>query len=157
MANSKAIGVAYSDQSIDGGSVDNSPIGASTPSTVAGTTIAGTTIYASTEIGYAAGAQGAVTQATSKSTGVTLNTSAGQITMNAASLAATTNVTFTLTNSTLSAKDVLILNVTNGTSAAYNCWVSSMGAGSATVTLRNISAGALAEAVVLNFAIIHCA
>jgi hypothetical protein len=32
-----------------------------------------------------------------------------------------------------------------------------MGAGSATVTLRNISAGALAEAVVLNFAIIHCA
>ena len=157
MANSKAIGVAYSDQAIDGGSVDNSPIGASTPSTVAGTTIAGTTIYASTEIGYAAGAQGAVTQATSKSTGVTLNTSAGQITMNAASLAATTNVTFTLTNSTLSAKDVLILNVTNGTSAAYNCWVSSMGAGSATVTLRNISAGALAEAVVLNFAIIHCA
>lgn len=116
-----------------------------------------TTCYASEEIGYAAAAQSAVTQATSKSTGVTLNTSAGQITMNAASLAATTNVTFTLTNSLLSAKDVLILNVTNGTSAAYNCWVSSMGAGSATITLRNISAGALAEAVVINYAIIHCA
>ena len=152
MPNSQAIGVAYADQIISGGTVDNTPIGASTPST-----IEGTTVYADAEIGYAAVAQGAVTQATSKSTGVTLNTSAGQITMNAASLAATTNVTFTLTNSLLSAKDVLILNVTNGTSAAYNCWVSSMGAGSATITLRNISASPLAEAVVLNFAIIHCA
>lgn len=152
MPNSKAIGVAYSDQAIDGGSVDNSPIGAVTPST-----IEGTTIYADVEIGYAAVAQGAVTQATSKSTGVTLNTSAGQITMNAASLAATTNVTFTLTNSTLSAKDVMILNVTNGTSASYNVWVSSMAAGSATITLRNISASPLAEAVVINYAIIHCA
>jgi hypothetical protein len=152
MPNSQAIGVAFADQIISGGTVDNTPIGASTPSTVAGTTV-----YASTEIGYAAGAQGTVTQATSKSTGVTLNTSAGRITMDAASLAATTNVTFTLTNSLLSAKDVLILNVTNGTSAAYNCWVSSMGAGSATITLRNISASPLAEAVVINFAIIHCA
>ena len=151
MPNTQAIGVAFADQIISGGTVDNSPIGAATPSTVAATTV-----YASTEIGYAAGAQGAVTQLTSKSTGVTLNTSAGQITMNNASLATVTNVTFTLTNSTISAKDVLILNVTNGTSGAYNCWVSSMAAGSATITLRNISAGSLSEAVVLNFALIHC-
>jgi len=130
MPNSQAIGVAYADPEF-------------------------TTVYASQEIGYASGAQGAVTQATSKSTGVTLNKSSGQITMDAASLAATTNVTFTLTNSALSAKDVLILNVTNGTSGAYNCWVSSMGAGTATITLRNISGGSLSEAVVLNFAIIH--
>jgi len=152
MANSQAIGVAFSDQVISGGTVDNSPIGLTTPST-----IEGTTVYADTELGYGTPAQGAVTQATSKSTGVTLNTSAGQITMNAASLATVTNVTFTLTNSTLSAKDVLILNVTNGTSGAYNAFVSSTAAGSATITLRNISAGSLSEAVVLNFAIIHCA
>jgi hypothetical protein len=152
MPNTQAIGVAFSDQIISGGTVDNSPIGLATPST-----IEGTTVYADTEIGYGAPAQGAVTQLTSKSTGVTLNTSAGQITMNNASLAATTNVTFTLTNSLLSAKDVLILNVTNGTSASYNAFVSSMAAGSATITLRNISANPLAEAVVLNFAIIHCA
>jgi hypothetical protein len=152
MPNTQAIGVAYSDQIISGGTVDNSPIGLSTPST-----IEGTTVYADTEIGYAAVAQGVVTQATSKSTGVTLNASAGQITLNAASLAATTNVTFTLTNNLLSAKDVLLLNVTNGTSASYNAFVSSMAAGSATITLRNISANPLAEAVVLNFAIIHCA
>jgi hypothetical protein len=152
MPNTQAIGVAFSDQIISGGTVDNSPIGLTTPST-----IEGTTVYADTEIGYGAPAQGAVTQLTSKSTGVTLNASAGQITLNAASLAATTNVTFTLTNSVLSAKDVLLLNVTNGTSASYNAFVSSMAAGSATITLRNISANPLAEAVVLNFAIIHCA
>jgi len=39
MANTKAIGVAFSDQAIVGGSVDNSPIGATTPSTVAATTL----------------------------------------------------------------------------------------------------------------------
>ena len=152
MPNTQPIGVAFADQVISGGTIDNTPIGLATPST-----IEGTTVYADVEIGYAAVAQGTVTQATSKSTGVTLNTSAGQITLNAASLGATTNVTFTLTNSLLTAKDVLILNVTNGTSASYNAFVSSMEAGSATITLRNISAGALAEAVVLNFAIIHCA
>ena len=152
MPNTQAIGVAFADQVISGGTIDNTPVGATTPSSVAGTTM-----YASQEIGYATGAQGSVTQITSKATGVTLNKSAGQITMDAASLAATTNVTFTLTNSLLSAKDVLILNVSGAaTAGAYNCWVSSMTAGSATVTLRNISGGALAEAVVLNFVIVHC-
>ena len=152
MPNTQSIGVAFADQVISGGTVDDTPVGATTPSSVAATTM-----YASTELGYASGAQGAVTQATSKSTGVTLNKSAGQITMDAASLATATNVTFTLTNSLLSAKDVLILNVSGAaTSGAYNCWVSSMTAGSATITLRNISGGSLSEAVVLNFAIIHC-
>lgn len=130
MSNSIATGVAYADPEF-------------------------TTVYATDQIGYAAAAQGAVTQATSKSTGVTLNSSMGQITMNNASLASVTNVTFTLTNSLLSGKDVLILNVTNGTSGAYNAWVSSMTAGSATITLRNISGGSLSEAVIINYAIIH--
>ena len=132
MSNSQSTGIAYADPEF-------------------------TTCYATQEIGYSAAAQTAVTQLTSKSTGVTVNTSAGQITMNAASLAATTNVTFTLTNSLLSAKDVIIVNVAsaNATAGAYNCWVSSMLAGSATITLRNITAGSLSEAVVINFAIIH--
>jgi hypothetical protein len=115
-----------------------------------------TTCYASQEIGYSTGAQGTVTQATDKSTAVTLNKSSGQITMNGAALASVTNVTFTLNNNLLSAKDVLILNVSGtATAGAYNCWVSSMTAGSATITLRNISGGSLSEAVVINYAIIH--
>lgn len=39
MPNTKAIGVAYSDQEISGGSVDGTPIGASVPSTVAATSV----------------------------------------------------------------------------------------------------------------------
>ena len=132
MSNSVAIGVAYSDPEF-------------------------TTCYASQELGYSSGAQGTVTQLTDKSTAVTLNKSAGQITMSSASLAATTNVTFTLNNSLLSGKDVMIINVTGvATASAYNCWVANMTAGSASIILRNTTGGALAEAVVLNFAIIHC-
>ena len=141
MGNTKPIGVAYEDQDIIG--ADN---------------LSAVDIYATDEIGYAAAAQGTVTQLTDKSTGVTLNKSAGQITMNNATLNATTNVAFVLTNSLLSAKDVVVVNVAGGTAAttSYNCWVSGHAAGSATIVLRNITAGSLSEAVVLNFAIIHC-
>ena len=131
MSNTKATGVAYLDPEFS-------------------------TMYATDEIGYAAAASGAVTQLTSKSTGVTLNKSAGQITTNAASLAAATNVTFTLTNSLITANDVVILSVASGaTAGAYNCWISSKASGSCTITLRNISGAPLSEAVVINFVIIH--
>jgi hypothetical protein len=149
MGNTKSIGVAYSDQDIDGGT-----IGATTPST-----IVGTTVYATSEIGYSAAAQGTVTQATSKSTAVTLDKSAGRITMNNASLATATNVTFTLNNSTISANDAVILTISGGqaTAGSYNVFANSLTAGSVSITLRNISGGSLSEAVVINFAIIHCA
>jgi hypothetical protein len=43
-----------------------------------------------------------------------------------------------------------------GTAAAYTVYVSSMAAGSAVITLRNLTAAtSLSEAVVINFAIIH--
>jgi len=131
MSNSKATGVAYLDPEFS-------------------------TCYATEEIGYALAAQSSVTQGSSKSTGVTLNKSMGQITMNNATLNTLTNVTFTLTNSLITIKDVVILNVGSGaTSGAYNCWISSMSAGTCTITLRNISGGNLSEAVVINYAIIH--
>ena len=136
MGNNKPIGVAYEDQDIIGADF----------------------LYSSGELGYTAAAQGTVTQATNKSTAVTLNRSAGQITMNGAALGATTNVAFTLNNSLISAKDVVIVNVAGGTAAtdSYNCWVSGHAAGSCTIVVRNITAGSLSEAVVLNFAVIHC-
>jgi predicted ThiF/HesA family dinucleotide-utilizing enzyme len=88
---------------------------------------------------------------------VTLNKSAGQITMNNAALASATNVAFTLTNSLISANDVMIVNVAGGaaTAGTYNVFTSTLAAGSATIVLRNISAGSLSEAVVINYAIIH--
>jgi len=155
MSNSIAIGVAYQDQDITGGSLNNSPIGATTPST-----IVGTTVYATTEIGYTAAAQGTVTQLTDKSTGVTLNKSAGRITMNNAALAGATAVSFILTNSLISANDTMIVNIGSNTTGsalgAYTAYVSYLAAGSALITLRNLTAAtSYSEAVVINFAIIH--
>jgi hypothetical protein len=116
-----------------------------------------TTCYASQEIGYSAAAQGTVTQATSKSTAVTLNKSSGRITMNNASLASNTSVSFTVNNSSVSSNDTIILNISGGTATAstYNAWVDTLTAGSFIVSVRNISGGSLSEAVVLNFAVIH--
>jgi hypothetical protein len=144
-------GGAYFSPPLTGSTIDNTVIGGTTPAAVTGTDV-----YASEEIGYNASAQGTVTQATSKSTGVTLNKSAGQITMNAASLAAGTTVLFTLTNNTLSAKDVLVVNVgSGGTSGAYWPYVANVAAGTAVIGVYNNTASPLAEAIVINYAIIH--
>ena len=136
MGNTKPIGVAYSDQDLIGSD----------------------TIYVNQFLGYTVAAQGTVTQATSKSTAVTLNKSAGQITMNNASLATATNATFTLNNSYISNNDTVILTISGGqaTPGSYNVFANALGAGTVSITLRNISGGTLSEAVVINFAIIHC-
>jgi len=116
-----------------------------------------TTCYASQELGYAATAQGAVTQLTSKSTGVTLNKSAGKITMHNAALGVGATALFTLTNSTISANDVVIVNLGSaGTSGAYWPYVANVGTGNAIIGLYNNTTGSLSEAPVVNFAIIHC-
>ena len=115
-----------------------------------------TTCYATDELGYSTAAQGAVTQATSKSTGVTLNRSMGKITMNGAALASGATVLFTLTNSKISTNDVVIVNLGSaGTSGAYWPYVANVGTGTAVIGLYNNTAGSLSEAVVVNFAIIH--
>jgi len=105
-------------------------------------------------IGYATGAGGTVTQATNKATGVTLNTACGAITMNNAALAAGTIVSFVLTNSAISAADVLILNhISAGTPGSYSLNARAA-AGSATIDVRNNTAGSLGEAIVIQFALI---
>jgi hypothetical protein len=105
-------------------------------------------------LGYSTGAGGTVTQATSKSTGVTLNKITGEIVLNAAALAAATIVSFTLTNSTIAATDVIILNhVTTGTRGAYGL-NGQCAAGSAIIYVRNNSAASLSEAIVIRYAII---
>jgi hypothetical protein len=104
--------------------------------------------------GYGAGAGGTVTQATNKSTGVTLSTRCGQVTMNAAELAADTAVSFTLTNTQIAASDVLILNNgATGTQGAY-MFGARCAAGSASITVRNVTSGALSEAIVITFVLI---
>jgi hypothetical protein len=131
MSNSIASGVAYADPEF-------------------------TTCYASAEIGYSAAAQGAVTQLTDKTTAVTLNKSAGRITLNNAALAGNTAVSFTLNNNLLSANDTVIVCISGGaTTGAYTSYVTSLTTGSAILTLRNLTGTSYSEAVILNFAIIH--
>ena len=107
-------------------------------------------------IGYATGAGGTVTQSTNKSTAVTLNKTCGQITMNAASLTHDTVVSFTLTNSTIAAGDVLILNHINGGTAGAYSLNAQCAAGSATINVRNLNVGnvTLSEAIVISFVVI---
>jgi hypothetical protein len=135
MSNSIATGVAYQDPEF-------------------------TTCYATQEIGYSTAAQGAVTQATDKSTAVTLNKSAGRITMNAAALAGGAVASFTLNNSLISANDTIIVCIssttTGSTAGAYTTYISNLTTGSALITLRNMTAStSYSEAVIINFAIIH--
>ena len=83
--------------------------------------------------GYVAGEGGTVTQATSKSTGVTLSKKCGQITMNAAALAADTTVSFTLTNTEVVATDIIILNHVSGGTAGSYLLNAQAGSGSASI------------------------
>ena len=104
--------------------------------------------------GYTTGSGGTVTQATSKATGVTLSKSTGQITLNAAALAADTTVSFTLTNTVIEAGDILIMNhISAGTAGSYLLNAQSA-AGSASINVRNITGGSLSEAIVIAFAVI---
>jgi hypothetical protein len=121
------------------------------------TLTSGDVALASGTIGYATGNGGTVTQTTDKSTGVTLNKICGEITMNAAALAAGAAVTFTLTNSAIAAGDRIVINhAAAGTFGAYHLDARAA-AGSATVVVRNLTAGSLSEAIVIGFAVFKSA
>ena len=108
-------------------------------------------------IGYAAGAGGVVTQVTSKTTGVTLNKITGQITMNGSALNGGQEVSFVVTNSAVATTDAVFVNHSSGgTGGAYIVQAHSIGAGSFSILVGNVSAGApKSEAIVLTFAIIR--
>jgi len=104
--------------------------------------------------GYVAGEGGAETQANSKATGVTLSKKCGTITMNNAALAADGIVSFTLTNTTIAATDIVVLNHASAGTAGKYVLNAAAAAGSAVITVTNISAGSLSEAIVIRFAVI---
>lgn len=107
-------------------------------------------------VGYNAGSGGTVSQTGNKSGGVTLNKPSGQITMQNTALGSDTSVSFTLTNSTISTNDLLLLNIVGGvaTPGTYNLDANCT-TGSAVITVRNITAGSLSEAIVLRYAVIR--
>lgn len=128
---------------------------------VAGAAITGTSVAVTGGVtssgggvGYATGAGGTVTQATSKATGATLSKLSGAITTAADALAAGTIVSFVLTNTQIAATDVLVLNhISGGTVGSYTL-NAQCAAGSATINIRNNTAGSLSEALVIQFAVV---
>lgn len=107
-----------------------------------------------TGIGYGTGAGGTVTQATSKSTVVTLNKPTGQIITNNAALAAGASVTFGLANSLITANDTVIVNGIDALALSYRIEIGASAAGSTNIRVTNLTAGSLSDAIPINFAII---
>lgn len=124
-------------------------IGAATGTSLAAT--GAVTSSGTAGVGYATGAGGAVTQLTSRTTGVTLNKTSGAITLFSAA-GTTTAATFTVTNSTVAATDVIILNQKSGTDL-YDLMVTAVAAGSFNLTFRT-TGGTTTETPVFNFAVI---
>jgi hypothetical protein len=106
-------------------------------------------------IGYQAGRGGTVTQATSKSTAVTLNKPSGRITLNGAALASGATVSFTLNNTSIAETDTVAISLSGamGTFENYNIW-NYAGANYALIAIKNISGGSLSDAPTINFAVI---
>jgi hypothetical protein len=124
-------------------------IGAGTGTSLAVT--AAVTSSGTAGVGYATGAGGTVTQASSRTTGVTLNKTTGAITLVSAAGSATA-ATFTVTNSTVAATDIIILNQKSGTDL-YDLKVTAVAAGSFNITF-NTTGGTTTEQPVFSFAVI---
>lgn len=117
---------------------------------------------ASAGVGYATGAGGTVTQATSRTTGVTLDKICGQITLVAGTISGHEADEFVLTNSTIEAGDVVVVSVKSGLAAGtakyYRVGVTAVGAGSCTISVGNLDNSTIpasgTDTPVLNFAVI---
>ena len=95
---------------------------------------------------------GTVTQATSKTTDVTINKMTGSIITDASNLAAGASVFFAVNNSFMRSVDLVTLGV-RFPSNNYSVSVSATSTGSFSIRIKNETGGALAEAVTINFAI----
>ena len=108
-----------------------------------------------TGLGFYTGAGGMVTQASTKATAFTLNNMCGQITTAADSLAHSTTVSATWTNSKIAATDVVIINHKSGGTIGAYIFNVSCGAGTATLYItNNQTSGTLSDAIVLSFVVI---
>lgn len=101
------------------------------------------------------GSGGAVTQTTSRTTGVTLNAVTGQITLVSAA-ASTSGQTFTLTNNKITANDTLVLSMTDASVTVPYTFAVRVANGSAKITVVSIGSTPT-EQPVINFAIVRAA
>jgi hypothetical protein len=104
--------------------------------------------------GYGPSSGGSVTQTTSKSTDVTLNTPCGRVTTDSQSLSPGNATTFTLINSLIGPGDVLVINHISGGTIGKYTFSPACGTGSATITIRNVSGNNEGEALVFKYVLI---
>ena len=144
---------------ITGGSIQNVTF---TGSFSGMTLVEAQTLRATQALGFGAGAGGTVTQATSRTTGVTLNAATGEIVLVAGTIAGHEADEFTLTNSAIGANDVVVVCIKSGVASAtrkyYQTQVVSVAAGSCVISLGNLDNGAIpstgTDSPVLQFAVI---
>lgn len=107
-------------------------------------------------IGYGTGSGGTVTQATDKTTGVTLNKPSGKITTAASALGAGVSANFLVTNSRVSTSDCILVSIdaTTTSGANYRVEAQHVAVGTFRIRITNISAGSLSEALAINFSVI---
>lgn len=109
-------------------------------------------------LGYGTGSGGTMLQGSSfgKQTSVTFNKTSGRVTMNNASLAAGSTVSFSLNNNNVGIADCIVVTFWGSVNCGnYNIWAVNNGGGVVQVYLRNISAGNLSDAVEFNFTVIR--
>lgn len=110
----------------------------------------------SSKIGYDTGAGGSVTQGVGARTlPVTLDRPTGIIITDNSAIAANTTVSFILNNSVIGPTDFFLVTLqAGGTFGAYNIIGGSTSAGSALISIRNVTAGSLSETLTLRFIVI---
>lgn len=133
------------------GSTTNVTIGSSVAGAIVTISHYGTNVFLSPiAFGYGTGAGGAVTQGTSRVTGVTLNTPCGQITMFSAAGSAVWS-SFVLTNSQIAIGDVILISYQTATND-YLFSTKAL-AGSCKINFAT-TAGVATDAPILNFVVI---
>lgn len=96
-----------------------------------------------------------VTQITNRSTGVTLDATAGQITTDSTSLAAAAEASFVVTNARCQAKSVPVIAIASGsTGGVLIAGVTAVADGGFTITYTNTGASAETGASVINFVLL---
>jgi hypothetical protein len=101
-------------------------------------------------------AHASVTQATNRTTAVTISANTGAITTNTASLAAGASATFTVTNTKVAVGDVVVVSIRSGaTNKETSVAVTTVANGSFQLTVHNQHAStAEVGAIIVNFAVV---
>jgi hypothetical protein len=144
--------VANGNANITVGGTSNVVVVSNTQVIVSGT--AGLGLNSTGTVGYLAGAGGTVSQSGNKSGNVTLNKPSGEITMQNTNLASATTVDFYMTNSTISATDLLIINQVSTANAGGYVFNATCNNGNARIFVRNVMAATAGDAVLLRYAVI---